>query len=335
MDSFLLFKNAIIRFHGHELQGKQIKVESIRTDEPRQRVPEKLVYYTLGAAKRVPHRKKDKSLRAVTSSVNQPIKKWKKRDKSKKYNNRTTVKRVTKTEVERLITGQPLKRKEFDSKSISHKMSDEERADMRRAEKHGFVTLHGTGFRRGRRGSALGNVHRQWCDARSKPQIVFCKASGGRRMDNVIIDLSPLRCIDEKALKSWKDDILRAASISGMTLMSDYDEDNTGILKSDDKSTENDEIECEEGDIECIIEKTIQDSDWNTEPIWKLPVISVGVFEGERANAKEMARGLSGLWGTKEIGEKKVYHNDSRPARRRSNEKRKGLREYRRNKGKW
>jgi hypothetical protein len=211
-------------------------------------------------------------------------------------------------------------------------MNDEERAEIRRAEKHGFVTLHGTGFRRGRRGSALGNVHRQWCDARSKPQIVFCKASGGRRMDNVIVDLSPLRCIDENTLKSWKDDILSAASISGMTLMSEYVEDNT---KLDDrlKSVKKDEIECEDGDIECIIEKTMQDSDWNTEPIWKLPVISLGVFEGERANAKEMARGLSGLWGTKETTMKKVYHNDSRPARRRANEKKKGLREHRRRKG--
>lgn len=326
----IVFKNAIIRFHRYELQGKRLKVESIRTDEPRQRVPEKLVYYTLGAAKRVPHRKKDRSLRAVTSTIKSPTqKKLKKRDKSAKSKK---VNRVSKMDVERFIAGQPLKRKEFDCKSISHKMNDEERAEIRRAEKHGFVTLHGTGFRRGRRGSALGNVHRQWCDARSKPQIVFCKASGGRRMDNVIVDLSPLRCIDENTLKSWKDDILSAASISGMTLVSEYVEDKT---KLDDrlKSVKKDEIECEDGDIECIIEKTMQDSDWNTEPIWKLPVISLGVFEGERANAKEMARGLSGLWGTKETTMKKVYHNDSRPARRRANEKKKGLREHRRRKG--
>ena len=35
---------------------------------------------------------------------------------------------------------------------------------------------------------------------------------------------------------------------------------------------------------------------WATQPIWKLPVISMGVFEGERSKAKTMAAALAKAW---------------------------------------
>ena len=40
---------------------------------------------------------------------------------------------------------------------------------------------------------------------------------------------------------------------------------------------------------------------WSVDPIWKLPVVSMGVFEGERSNAKAMAKELSVLWETMDI----------------------------------
>jgi hypothetical protein len=40
----------------------------------------------------------------------------------------------------------------------------------------------------------------------------------------------------------------------------------------------------------------ISSSSWAAEPIWRLPVISVGSFVGDRANAKEMCKQLSLRW---------------------------------------
>jgi hypothetical protein len=46
---------------------------------------------------------------------------------------------------------------------------------------------------------------------------------------------------------------------------------------------------------------TVTDADdWATQPMCKLPVLSMGFFEGERSNAKAMARELSELWGVLE-----------------------------------
>lgn len=63
---------AIIRFHGVEFMGRRLKVEEI-CDHPskgRVNVPEKLVSYVLGVAKRVPRGKKDFSLRKISNNFN-------------------------------------------------------------------------------------------------------------------------------------------------------------------------------------------------------------------------------------------------------------------------
>jgi len=81
---------AIIRFHGVEFMGRQIKVEEI-VDHPRKgrvNVPEKLVTYVLGIAKKTPRGKNDFSLRKISN----PSKKKRQRgldarDASKKNNN--------------------------------------------------------------------------------------------------------------------------------------------------------------------------------------------------------------------------------------------------------
>jgi len=71
---------AIIRFHGVELMGRRLKVEEI-LDHPskgRVNVPEKLVTYVLGAAKKTPRGKNDFSLRKTSNSSNRKIrsKRW-------------------------------------------------------------------------------------------------------------------------------------------------------------------------------------------------------------------------------------------------------------------
>lgn len=266
---------AIIRFHGYELEGKQIKVEPITKNGPRARVPEALVQYTVGSTKK---------LRSGQTN---------------------TLRRISKDDVVRLSRGQPAKKKGYGSRGVCHRLNDNEQKAFERAERAGFVTLDGTGYRRGRKGSPLGNIHRQWCDARAKPQIVFCKASGGRPLDNVIVDLAPLRInalsedssIVDGFLSEWKAQILVAAENAGMELKSEYEEDNTETLSLEDEGVDEDDND--------IFTVTIDPTTWASEPIWRLPAVSIGVFEGERANAKKMAKELAVLWKTMDVNASK------------------------------
>lgn len=259
---------AIIRFHGYTLQGKQIKVEPIKEDGPRVRVPEGLVTYTVGESKKT------------------------------RGGQTNTLRRISKDDVVRLSRGQPAKKKGYGSRGVCHRLNDEETQAFERAGRSGYVTLQGTGYRRGRKGSPLGNIHRQWCDARAKPQIILCKASGGRPLDNVIIDLSPLRihansddnAVVDSFLSEWKTQILDAAKISGMTLKTEYEEDNTKTI-----------IENDETDIDDSFSLNADCAAWSSYPIWRLQSISMGIFEGERADAKTMAKKLAVLWETMDI----------------------------------
>ena len=215
------------------------------------------------------------------------------------------MRRISKDDVERLSRGQPAKKKGCGSRGVPHRLNEEERAAFERAARNGFVTLEGTGYRRGRKGSPLANIHRQWCDARAKPQIVLCKASGGRMLDNIIVDLSPLRCIDEDFFTKWKADILHTAAISGMALVSEYKEDSTQTLSIEFEDDDDNEP-CDENDEECLAEElyrkefVLEVDSWSIEPIWRLPMVSVGVFEGDRTKAKAMAKRLSILWDIRE-----------------------------------
>lgn len=272
---FVVFPNveekevAIARFHGTMLQGQELRVESIKTMGPRVRVPEQLVLYTVGDVKKT----RDGQL--------------------------NTMRRVSKDDVERLSRGQPAKKRGYGSRRVCHRLNESERGAFERSERVGFVTLEGTGYRRGRKGSPLGNIHRQWCDARGKPQIILCKASGGRPRDNVIVDLSPLRLagmssdetLHERTSK-WKKDILSAAGKSGMILKVDYVEDNTETYF---------DVDNEDDDDLSIIGVEVDSEAWAIEPIWKLPVVSVGVFEGERSEAKAMVKELAILWETMDV----------------------------------
>lgn len=245
-------------------------MEPIKNDGPRVRVPEALVLYTVGKVKKV------------------------------RGGQTNTLRRISKDDVIRLSRGQPAKKKGYGSRGVCHRLNDNERKAFERAEKTGFVTLEGTGYRRGRKGSPLGNIHRQWCDSRAKPQIILCKASGGRPLDNVIVDLAPLRMhaisedssVVEEFLLEWKAQILVAAEKSGMILRSEYEEDNTETL-----SLDSDE-EMDEESQNYIIPYKIDSETWASEPIWRLPSISLGVFEGERADAKNMVKELAIVWET-------------------------------------
>lgn len=208
------------------------------------------------------------------------------------------LRRISRDDVERLSRGQPSKQKGYGSRNVPHRLNEQERAELERAARRGYVTLAGNGNRRTRKGSPLANIHRQWCDARGKPQIMLLKAVGGLPVDKVIVDLSPLRLnaqfdgrrqIDSFLIK-WKTEILSAVQNAGMEL------EVTTDLEDEDFDGDADD-----NDYVMTIDEATQEA-WATKPIWKLPVVSMGTFSGDRSNAKAMAKELALLWEIPEEG---------------------------------
>jgi uncharacterized protein YecT (DUF1311 family) len=231
---------------------------------------------------------------------------------------RVVVQRISKDDVERLSRGQPSKRRGYGSRNVPHRLNDVERQEFDRAIKKGYLTLLGNGNRRTRKGSPLKNIHRQWCDARDKPQILLYKAvSGNAVVDEVIIDLSPLRLnglfdtpkLVEDFILRWKSQILTAAFESGMELSNSSLQSSSNFKEDDEcetySSQDDDDADCvEEVQILTTYTITLQAMDhqaWATNPIWQLPVVSLGTFQGERSKAKTMASTLAKLWDIPEI----------------------------------
>lgn len=271
----------------------------------RVRVPERMVLYACGEAKKTRDGRTN-TLRRI-SRYNEK----QKRPKKKRHNS--------------------------NKKHYSIRLNDKEQQAMDRAVRRGYVELSGTGYRRGRKGSALSTMHRQWCDEREKPHIILCKATGGRPLDNVIVDLSPLRIIglfhdDLKNMNDfllpWKMGILVAAENAGMELRDDYVEDNSISLLAD-KDAEHD------SQTEYVI--AVDSNAWAYEPIFQLPAVSMGVFEGDRSKAKQMARELAELWDIPEQLDVDDYRGTRHSRRERGHgaskyrNKAKGLSRHRRN----
>jgi len=235
-----------------------------------------------------------------------------KKTRSGKPNN---LRRISRDDVDRLSRGQPSKKKGYGSRNVPHRLNDKERSEIDRAAKKGFVTLAGAGNRRTRKGSPLANIHRQWCDARDKPHILLFKAVGGRSVDQLIVDLAPLRLnglfddpgqVDE-FLSKWKTDILTAASNSGMGLSCESDDDDDDAVNDDaedvadeEPMTYDDDDAEDDAEYMVTLDSNISLEAWATSPIWKLPMVSIGTFEGERSKAKAMAKELAILWAIPE-----------------------------------
>lgn len=274
------------------------------------RIPERLAEYVSGAAKRT-----------RDGTVNE-------------------LRRISRDDVDRLSRGQPAKKKGYGSRAVPHRLNDAERAELDRASIRGFLVVAGSGHRRTRKASPLANLHRQWCDARGKPQIMVCKATNGAAVDEVVVDLSPLRIhglFDESMVEDflvrWKADILTAAQKHGLELAGNlyHDED-------DDDDEEDDDDESDEPDFSSSYSVTLDSAQlqeaWATHPIWKLPVVSMGRFLGTRSHAKAMAKELALLWEIPEAttGEGAKSRRNA-GARKGGRTKMKGLTEKRRGGG--
>lgn len=278
-------------------RGKALKVEEIR-DHPkmgRVKVPDRLVSYVVGAPKKTSATKnKVSSLRNV------------KRQNSKSNSKKQHV--STKEQRKR-------KRQELQSQ-LQFPLSMDQQDELLRAARRGYLTLEGKSQSRF---NPLANAHRQYCDEREQPHIVLCKAdsqgSGNNPLDHLIVDLSPLRMVGvddeesdamEEFMTQWKAQILSAAATAGMELHPEYKQDNCHKLSVDEE--EECFVDMDEGithriqssDEEEKSEYTMtlsEDDSWAIQPISKLPVVTLGVFEGERSKAKAMAKELAELWG--------------------------------------
>jgi hypothetical protein len=285
-------------------------VEAIRDDNTIVRIPEYMVEYVYGPSKKN---------RNDSNSDNRS-------SKSSSNSNEVKVQRISKDDVERLSRGQPSKRRGYGSRNVPHRLNDEERQELDRAARKGYLTLIGGGNRRTRKGSPLKNIHRQWCDARDCPQILLYKAVGGKAIDEVVVDLSPLRLhglfdkpeLVEDFLIRWKAEILSAAYETNMelldtttSLLNDDDDEcdvvSSSVLENEEKYDDDDSNnrDCvEEVQVSTTYTITLQALDqqaWATNPIWQLPVVSLGLFQGERSNAKTMASKLAKLWNIPEV----------------------------------
>lgn len=319
---------ALIRFDGYEWNNRKLKVQPI-IDHPtygRVRVPEKFVAFVCGPVKRA----------------------------SRSYTKDKSLRRVSRDDVDRLSRGQPSKKKGFGSRNVAHRLNDEERAEFDRAARKGFLVVNGSsGVRRARKGSPLINIHRQWCDARAKPQIIVYKTSNGRMGDILVVDISPVRLhgldnVDDanELTVQWRGDISTAAAANEMDLTTAGNNDDD----DDDKGEE--EAESDESLVECNNEDDIDESDcvngfllvvdeknpeaWATRPIWQLPTVPLGKYIGTRSNAKAMAKELATLWEVPEIN---AAPGDGPKNRRQAGAKHggktkvKGISEHRRQRG--
>ncbi|GMH52846.1 hypothetical protein TrRE_jg10819 [Triparma retinervis] len=197
--------------------------------------------------------------------------------------------RISRDDVTRLSLGQPSKVRGRGSRGVPHRLNSSESGEFARSIRRGYLRLEGTGYRRGRKGSPLSNTHRQFCDSRCVPQVVMMKGSGGRTVDNVLVDLSPLRDIGGPKRRAADEVVRRAAEEAGMELCKH--EEGAGADPGYDPMDDG-------------------GADFANDPIWKLPsIVSVGVFEGTRGAAQAMCKAVvEGL----SIGREDVQANSKR-----------------------
>lgn len=323
-------ETAIVRFHGRDFLGRSIKVEPIR-DHPkmgRVKVPDRLVTYVLGVAKTKPKNSSTSNNSSSSSSNNISSL----RSIAPRLDD-TTKKEIS---LARKRFQEQQEQKSRLASQLSFPLNTVQQDELLRAARRGYLTLEGRTQSRARESNALACAHRQYCDEREQPQIVLCKAAGreGQRspLDCLIVDLSPLRLtkavgddwVDDFMIK-WKTQILTAAANAGMELRRDLREDNCqslSVVEEEETVTDNEHCDYKDMDegiteqiarsnnefneapeeitTEAIMEYIItltDDDSWATEPISRLPVVSMGIFEGERSNAKAMAKELADLWG--------------------------------------
>uniref|UniRef100_A0A7S1Z632 Uncharacterized protein n=1 Tax=Trieres chinensis TaxID=1514140 RepID=A0A7S1Z632_TRICV len=179
-------------------------------------------------------------------------------------------------DVERISWGKPAKKKGTGSRGVPHRLNRDERDAFDRARAKGFLEIGGSGWRSQRRDAPLMNTYRSLCDARGQPTIVLHKGNTG--MDEVVVDLSPLRLPDDFA------DVARSCA--------EFVDMPSAL--SDETPWEDDDGDVDEDEDEGLDES---EDPWESRPIYQLPPYYVA-WELPRSNAKEIGKKLAGVFGT-------------------------------------
>ena len=88
-----------------------------------------------------------------------------------------------------ISTGKRSGRRGVGSRGVPHRLDAAETRRFELAQRHGFLTVQGSGYRRGRKGAPLVNTHRLLCDARGVPTVRVEQQGSGR--DEVRVQTNP------------------------------------------------------------------------------------------------------------------------------------------------
>ena len=184
--------------------------------------------------------------------------------------------RPTVNDVERISWGKPAKKKGTGSRGVPHRLNEDERFLFDLARQNGFLQVAGSAWRSQRRDAPILNTYRSLCDARAQVAIVLHKGNTG--MDELVVDLSPLRLpttFNEVAAKCLEEQPGGDFVGQGTVMDGDDEEEEETVQQNDD------------------------DDPWETRPIYQLPPYCI-TWELPRSDAKALGKKLASLFETAE-----------------------------------
>jgi len=215
------------------------------------------------------------------------------------WNAREKCWRPTVSDVERISWGKPAKKKGTGSRGVPHRLNhDEERLLFDQARRKGFLEVAGSAWRSQRRDAPLINSYRSLCDARGQVCIVLHKGNTG--LDEVVLDLSPLRLPD--TFSRLEKEVIYFVDIP------------TSYKPSEDESP----FTIDSNSLENETEVDPSENPWNSRPIYQLPTYCIS-WETDRSDAKELCKKLAVEFGTIEknaLKSKKPNHVSAGKSRR-------------------
>jgi len=207
-------------------------------------------------------------------------------------------------DVERISKGQAARKRGVGSRAVPHRLNEEERIEWVNAKSRQYLMLRGSGWRRERGDSPLANIYRQLCDAKNIPCISIAKGIGiGEDVSNsitnsenssnnsnskegaienvVIVDFSPLRL-------GYCEDVTHMAQLCLSA---------AGVFPS--------LIHVEDQSDPRELGWAEEDMNFDSDPIWRLPVHRVLASFSNRAESKAFAEVLVSELITKKMKSKK------------------------------
>jgi hypothetical protein len=164
--------------------------------------------------------------------------------------------------------GRRAKNRGTGSRAVPHRLNSEERTLFDIARRKGFVELSGSGWRPERSDSPLRNTYRSWCDALGVAAIYVHKQGRNNELDEILVDLSPLR----------RPDMFEVASAA--------------LLEREPAG----EVEVFPGALDDTEESSnwgeVAAAQYSSQPIYTLPMYSV-VWKRSRPEAKKLAKSLA------------------------------------------